>query len=194
MRCPRCLDDHEPGFTTCTSCGTPLLADDAADDDPAWRVTSIPDARLGTFHPAAIATVLALCERRGVEHETRTTEHGVEVLVDRAWRDDLRAELALVWSELVGRLDEDDAVEVLAAGGSTPGWYDPPRGGHVDRTGRLVVAQDEEDADADANRLVGPALVTTGAVLAVVGWWVVGSSALTVLAIGLVLAGLLLPR
>jgi hypothetical protein len=190
MRCPRCLDEYEPDVATCATCGIALVGDDEEFVPPPPTA----DTRLGTFHPLAVGTVLELCDRRGVGHETRTTERGVEVLVEREWRDDLRAELTLGWGDLMRRLDEDDLVQLLASGGSTPGWVDPPRGGHVDRRGRLVVADDEEEADADANRLIGPALLTTGVIVLVLGWYLVDSAALMALGTALALAGLVLPR
>jgi hypothetical protein len=54
---------------------------------------------------------------------------GVHITVEREWRDDLRAELAMTWGDLVRRLPEEQALEVMSAGGANPGWLDPPRGG-----------------------------------------------------------------
>jgi len=86
-------------------------------------------------------------------------------------------------------------LEVLASGGSAPGWYDAPRGGHVDRQGRLVVAADEEELrEEDAGRFVGPALLTVGAILLVIGWYVLDSAAVMVAGIGLATLGLFTPR
>jgi hypothetical protein len=193
MRCPSCRDEYEPHVRTCATCGIPLVPTDAAAPAP----TPLPQAgaRLGSFHPAVAASILALLDRRGIAHDERTEEGRVTVLVDREWRDDVRAELTITWGDLVRRLPEEEAVEVLAAGGPNPGWYDPPRGGHVDRQGRLVVDVDDgEDAEDDAARVVGPALLTVGALLLVIGWYVLDSGAVSVAGLGLVLLGLFTPR
>lgn len=190
MRCPRCQDGFEDHVTVCPDCGVPLVRDG---DPDALGAPAVVDARLGVFHPLMAARILALLERRGISHETLTGDAGVAIVVDRAFRDDLRTELALTWADLVRRLPEEEAAEVGAAGGSTPGWLDPPRGGHVDRQGRLVV-DTEEDAEHDAARVVGPGLVATGAILVVVGWFVLDTAAITVLGVGLAVLGVLLPR
>jgi hypothetical protein len=191
MRCPSCHDEYEDTVTTCRSCGVPLVPDDAVDAAP--PPPSV-DTRLGTFHPAAVTLVLALLDTRGVPHETRTTGQGIEVLVPYEWRDDLRAELTLTWGELVRRLDEDATLAVLGAGGSTPGWYDAPHGGYVDRAGRLVVAVDDDEVEDDAARVVGPALLTVGAILVVLGWWMFDSAAVAVAGVALAILGLVTPR
>jgi hypothetical protein len=190
MRCPSCHDEYEPHVRTCATCSIPLV--DAATD--AVAPAAMADAKLGVFHPLVAAAVAALLDRRGIEHETATDGGRVTVLVDRDWRDDVRAELALTWGDLVRGLPEEEVVEVLGAGGPNPGWYDPPRGGHVDRHGRLVVDDNEEDAEDDAARVIGPALLTIGAILLVVGWYVLGSAAVAVAGGGLALVGLFSPR
>jgi hypothetical protein len=190
MRCPSCHDEYEDSVTTCASCGVPLVPDDAVDTAPPPSV----DARLGTFHPATVTQVLALLDTRGVPHETRTTDRGVEVLVPSEWRDDVRAELTLTWGELVRRLDEEETLAVLGAGGTTPGWYDAPHGGYVDRAGRLVVAVDDDEVEDDAARVVGPALLTIGAILVVLGWWMFDSPAIAIAGVALAIFGLVAPR
>jgi hypothetical protein len=194
MRCPSCHDEYEPHVRACAACGVPLVPVDV--EVPTARpLPGGVDARLGTFHPVAAAAVAELLRRRGIPHEERTLDADrVEVLVERGWRDDVRAELALTWGELVRSLPEEQVLQVLAAGGPNPGWHDPPRGGHVDRQGRLVVGDDEVDAEEDAARVVGPALLTVGAILAVVGWYVLGSPAVTLAGAAMAVAGLFTPR
>jgi hypothetical protein len=191
MRCPSCQDQYEDTVTTCVSCGVPLVADDVPLDA---SIASVPAARLGTFDAVVVPAVLAVLDEHGIGHETRTTPRGVEVLVPVEWRDDLRAELTLTWSEVVRRLDEGDALAVLALGGSAPGWADAPRGGYVDRSGRLVVAVDDDEAEDDAARVVGPALLTIGAVLVVLGWYVLDTAGVVAAGVALLLAGLVVPR
>jgi hypothetical protein len=191
MRCPSCHDEYEDAVTTCGSCGVPLVGDDVELGPP---VTNGPAARLGTFDAVVVPAVLAVLDEHGVEHETRTGPRGVEVLVPVAWRDDLRTELTLTWSEVVRRLGEDDVLTVLALGGSAPGWQDAPRGGYVDRAGRLVVAVDDDEAEDDAARVVGPALLTIGAVLVVLGWYVLDAAGVVAAGVVLTIAGLVVPR
>jgi hypothetical protein len=193
MRCPSCHDEYEPHVRTCATCGIPLVPADAVASTP--PVPPRAEARLGVFHPAVAASITALLSGRGIVHEELSDAGRVTILVDREWRDDVRAELALTWGDLVRRLPEEEVVAVLGAGGPNPGWYDPPRGGHVDRQGRLVVGvDDEEDAEDDAARVIGPALLTIGALLLVVGWYVLESPAVAVAGGGLVLLGLFTPR
>jgi hypothetical protein len=191
VRCPSCNDEYEPHVRECAACGVPLVPADAIVTPAAPRA----DTRLGTFHPAIAARITMLLDGRAIANDAITEADRVTILVAREWRDDVRAELAMTWGELVRRLPEEEAAIVLAAGGPNPGWYDPPRGGHVDRHGRLVVDVDDgEDAEDDAARVVGPALLTIGAVLLVVGWYVLDSSAVAVAGAGLALLGLLTPR
>jgi hypothetical protein len=195
MRCPSCHDEYEPHVRTCATCGIPLVPADAVSTAAVPAPVPHANARLGTFHPAVAASIQGLLDRRGIVHDERTEDGRITVLVEQEWRDDLRAELTLTWGELVRGLPEEQVVEVLGAGGSTPGWYDPPRGGYVDRQGRLVVDVDDgEDAEDDAARVVGPGLLTVGALLVVVGWYVLDSAAVTVAGLGLVLLGLFTPR
>jgi hypothetical protein len=194
MFCPRCHAEYEPHVVRCTDCGVALTSSPDTIDataDPAPGTT----ATLGVFHVTMAGRVADLLERRGIRHETQTDEQGVRVLIDPEWRDEVRSELTLAWGDLVGGLPEDEVLEVLATGGSAPGWFDPPRGGHVDRAGRLVVsAHDEEEAAADAARIAGPALLTVGAILAVTGWYVFDSAAIVLAGVGLVVLGLVSPR
>ncbi|MTV25320.1 hypothetical protein FTX61_07850 [Nitriliruptoraceae bacterium ZYF776] len=188
MRCPRCLDEYEPHVTACATCGVPLVALDAP-------VAPAADARLGRFHPLVAAQLTGVLEQRRIAHRLVPHDDGVEVLVDEDWRDDLRAELALGWAQVVHAMDEDQAREVLALGGSAPGWYDAPRGGYVDRAGRTIldVADGEEEA-RDAGRMVGPAMATIGGVLLLLGWYADAGSLVVVSGLGLAIVGLLLPR
>jgi hypothetical protein len=191
MRCPSCHDEYEDAVTTCGSCGVPLVGDDV---ELGPSVAAGPAARGGDFDAVVVPAVLAVLDEHGVEHETRTGPRGVEVLVPVAWRDDLRTELTLTWSEVVRRLGEDDVLTVLALGGSAPGWQDAPRGGYVDRAGRLVVAVDDDEAEDDAARVVGPALLTIGAVLVVLGWYVLDAAGVVAAGVVLTIAGLVVPR
>jgi hypothetical protein len=190
MRCPACDDDYEDHVRVCPDCGSELVPDDTPRTPPAAAV----DARLGRFHPLMVGSVTSLLYRRGLSYVTEESADAVTVLVERAWRDDLRAELTLSWGDLVRRLDEETAATVLATGGSAPGWFDPPTGGHVDRAGRLVVDLADEDEDADSARMVGPALLALGAMLTLGGWYLIGSDAVTVVGLGLVVLGLFIPR
>ncbi|MFA9443860.1 hypothetical protein [Egicoccus sp. AB-alg6-2] len=154
-----------------------------------------PTAPLGTFHAAMAAKIEAMLTQRRIAFETRTEPGGVRVLVAPDWRDELRAELTLAWGDLVRGLPEDVMLEVLASGGTAPGWYDAPRGGHVDRAGRLVVGgSEDEEAAADAARIAGPALLTAGAILVVSGWYVFDTSAVVLVGLALVVLGLFSPR
>jgi hypothetical protein len=190
MRCPRCQAEYSPDAASCTACGWQPVGDAESSTPP----PAPPVSRLGTFDPVVVPLLLALLDDRGVGHETRTTDRGVEVLVPLPWRDDLRAELTLRWGELVAQVDPDAVPGLSAAGGSAPGWLDAPRGGHVDRAGRLVVAVDTDEVDDDAARVLGPALLTIGAILIVVAWQVIASTPLVAAGVALVLAGLLSPR
>lgn len=198
MRCPSCGDDYEPGYARCADCGVPLIdpeAPEAADADAVLVPVGGPtDARLGRFHPAVAERIAGLLERRGIGFTVLPTDDESEIRVDIAWRDDVRAELTMSWNDIVRGLDEPTAAEVLALGGSAPGWFDPPRGGYVDRTGKMIVEAAEDDDDADAARVIGPALLTSGALAIVVGWMVVSMPILVVAGIGLVIVGLLMPR
>ncbi|HSK24388.1 MAG TPA: hypothetical protein VK906_14480 [Egicoccus sp.] len=177
----------------CADCGIDLVADPGTEAPP----EDVPLARLGIFHPRMATLVGEALRERGIRHEVRPAPDngGTAVLVDPGWRDEVRAELALRWGELVAGLPEDEVVEVLASGGTAPGWFDPPRGGYVDRAGRLVVDPGEdEEAAQDASRIAGPALLTAGAILAISGWYVFDSTAVALAGVALLVVGLFIPR
>lgn len=193
-RCPECHDDHEDEALVCGSCGVVLHEVDAAGlvvGTPAHPLAAA-DARLGTFHPAVAARVAELLYRRAIAHTVIERDDAAEVRIDVHWRDDLRTELTLSWNEVVGHLDPEVAAQVRATGGRAPGWYDAPQGGYIDRTGKLVVSAVEDDADEA--RIIGPILLTTGAILSVVGWYVLDSGGVLTAGFALALLGLFTPR
>jgi hypothetical protein len=185
--CPTCADEFEPGMRRCPACGAPLIPDGA---DPPPRV----DALLGTFHPLVALRLSTMLSGRRIAHEVVPADGRHELVVDRAHRDDLRAELLVNWTDIVGRMATDEMYEVIAAGGRQPGWYDAPEGSWVDRTGRLQVegTTDEQHLD-DARRLWGPTLVALGAVIGLFGWYGQSSASLLLVGGGMVVLGLLLP-
>ena len=188
MRCPICGDEYEDGVLECATCRVPLAP-------PGVNAPPQADALLGTFHPLPARYVLQLVEDRGIVHDFVEVDGRVEVLVEREWRDDLRAELAVNWRDLIARLPQDEMYGVLSEGGRQPGWYDAPEGAWVDRQGRLKVEPvAEEELEADAARTTGPALVGIGAFLIILGWYVGDLAWAIVLGIGLALTGLFLPR
>lgn len=187
--CPVCRDEYEDHVVRCADCAVDLVA-------PGEPVPPVTDARLGTFHPAVLPSVIALLDRRGIEHDALpVAEDRIEVLVERGWRDDLRAELALHWTDLVAALPPEQRSPVMADGGQQPGWFDAPRGAWVDRQGRLQVdAGEDELLEEDASRQLGPSLLVLGLVLLVFGWYADASAGVVVLGLGLALVGVLLPR
>lgn len=192
MHCPRCRTEFEPHAIRCPDCGVDLVSDVGALPPLAPPGAT---AQLGVFHATMADRIGALLDQREIVFETRTEPDGVQVLVDPAWRDELRSELTLRWGDLVRGLPEEQVLEVLGSGGTAPGWYDAPRGGHVDRAGRLVVeAGDDEEAARDAARTAGPALMVLGAVLLVSGWYLVDSSAVLLVGVGLIVLGLFSPK
>lgn len=192
MRCPNCGDEYEPGVAQCADCGVPLVDLDA-EVEPVTRPGEI-DTRLGRFHPAVGEVIGGVLERRSIPHLLRRTDDEMEVLVEREWRNDLRTELAVSWNEMLRGLDEEQTEEIRTLGGNAPGWFDAPRGGYVDRTGRMVVAADEDDDEADEARIIGPALLTMGAITIVVGWLVVSSPGVVIAGIAMAIAGVFTPR
>ena len=182
MICPNCAREQEPGTAVCPACDVLLVGphDHGVPDD----------ARLGRFHPAVAARVAEVLDRRAIAHTVIARDDATEVRVDAVERDALRTELALEWQQVVGVLDEEVRAELRAIPtGSAPGWYDAPQGGHIDREGNLVV-----DTGDDEVRTLGPALLTAGSILAIVGWFVVDSGAVTVAGAALALIGMLVPR
>jgi hypothetical protein len=193
MHCPRCHAEYEPDVVRCAGCDVALVTDPQA-EAPAEEA---PLARLGTFHARMGEGVAELLRERDIRHELHPASDGsgTQVMIDPAWRDEVRSELALRWSEIVATLPEDEVLEVLASGGTAPGWFDPPRGGYVDRAGRLVVdAGEDEEAAQDASRVAGPALLTAGAILAISGWYVFDSSAVALAGVALLIVGLFSPK
>jgi hypothetical protein len=190
MRCPVCRDEFEPDVDRCAECDVDLVA---ADVPLPPRV----DALLGTFHPAVAERILELVSHRRIAADAVPAGDRVEIIVDRDWRDDLRAEFVLRWSELIGRLPEEERLEVGALGGSHPGWFDPPQGAWIDRQGRLQVDPTEDEvAEDEARRVVGPALISIGVVLLLYGWYDGGSSQAMAMVLGLgsIGVGLFVPR
>lgn len=211
MRCPQCRDEYEADVTECVHCHVPLVP---SDQPLPPRV----DAHLGRFHPVVATRIVELVERRGIAYETDRDEidrdrHDpdgdaldttandevapVTIVVDRDFRDDLRAELAVDYSDLVGRLPTDEMYAVLAVGGPQPGWYDAPKGAWVDRQGRLQVEPAEDElAGEEEGRTIGPALLTIGVVLALFGWYGGGSNRAGIVLVGVALAvtGAFTPR
>jgi hypothetical protein len=185
--CPSCADEFEVGVTRCPACGVPLLPEGA---DPPPSI----DALLGTFHPLVAVRLSTMLAGRRIPHEVVPGDGRHEVLVDRTHRDDLRAELLVSWTDLVGRMDTEEMYEVIAGGGSQPGWFDAPSGGWVDRAGRLQVGgTSDEEHLTDARRLWGPTLVALGAIIGLFGWYGQSSTTLLVAGGGMVVLGLLLP-
>ena len=188
--CPSCHDQYDAdGPDRCVSCDVPLIPDDQP-------LPPRVDRLLGTFHVALEDQLRGILERRGIAHSiVPAGEDRIEVVVDRTYRDDLRAELAVNWNGIVGSLDREVVVDLLRAGAPQPGWFDAPTSAWVDRQGRLQVdAGDDEEAMADAGRLWGPTLVVIGAVVGLFGWYGQSSGALLVLGLAMVGLGLVLPR
>ncbi len=156
----------------------------------------LPLAPVGRFDPAAAELAEDLVVQRGFLPERRSVGDAVEVLVDPAVRDSLRAELAVNWPALLANLPPKE--RALLTGDGMPGWRDAPEGAWVDREGRLRVSlgRDEEDVE-DASRMLGPALVAAAMLLALLAWYAGDGLLRLVAAIGaagLGLVGLLIPR
>lgn len=192
MRCPSCGDEYEPHATHCASCRVELVPDHAPPPPPRA------DALLGTFHPVLAERIAGLLSGRGIPHEAIAVgDNDVEVLIAADFRNDLRAELAVNWQEFVRRVPRDVLDGLLAEGESMPGWRDAPTSAWVDRDGRLrMAATEDEEADDDANRVLGPGLVVAGLLLVVLGWVADDSlqSFLILIGVGSAALGLLLPR
>lgn len=193
-RCPGCHEDLEDGASACPRCGTSLAGDTPSASTPVAGDSATPgrfDVRLGTFHPAVADRIAELLYRRAITHHVLVGDDVAEIRIDPAWRDDVRTELTLTWPDLLAGLEDTTADEVRATGGWAPGWLDAPQGGHVDRSGRLVVDAADDD---DAARVVGPALLAFGAMVAIVGWYAVDSAGIATVGAAMALVGLLLPR
>jgi len=177
----------------CADCGVPL-------GDPVDGEVELPgtvpqiDVRLGRFHPAVGDLIAQILDRRSIPHTVHPHDDSSEIVVDSQWRDDLRTEFSVSWDEMMRGLDEEQRDEVRALGGSAPGWYDAPQGGYVDRAGRMIVGGQQDDADADAARVLGPALLMMGGIAAITGWLVLSMPGVVVAGIGLALVGLMIPR
>lgn len=187
--CPRCRDEYVDGVDVCPACGIPTIPDGQPLPPQVDRV-------LGTFHPLLAERIEAILDRRGIAHDVLPLDGDrVEVVVDREFRDDLRAELAVNWQGLVSSLDPDDMYAVLAAGGEQPGWFDAPRSAWIDREGRLQVepARHEED-EAEARRVYGPMLLALGGILALFGWYADMSPTFVLVGVTMAAVGLFLPR
>jgi hypothetical protein len=153
------------------------------------------DSLLGTFHPIVAQRVVGMLNRRRLRHDVMPLDDRVEILMDRDRRDELRTELSLAWTDLMGQLPHDELFEVLSTGAPQPGWFDPPQGAWVDREGNVQVeGSAAEAAEQDARRVIGPSLAVVGLVLGLFGWYAGGSAALALIGIGLVALGVLLPR
>lgn len=187
MRCPSCKDDFEPHVTWCGTCRVDLVPEDAPDPPGA------PDTRLGLFHPTVSEALLERLEARGCPHETVTRAEGVEIIVPREERDDLRAQLTLDWSTVLVDLPEEQAGGVRRLGGLYPGWVDAPEGGWIDREGRLVV-DSKDDAAADASRTVGPALAVVGVALLLLTWYSGLGMGFAFAGVAMLILGLVVPR
>lgn len=202
--CPACRAPLGADDRVCASCGTPLSTTPSAatplpptplppTSPPRGDTTRQPGAelRLGTFDPRVLDIVVALLNRRGVPYLVVERDDEVEVRIHPTWRDDLRTELLLTWDELLDAMDAQELSTLRRGRGLTPGWFDPPRGGYIDRAGRMVVsdADDEEE-----HRVIGPALLAAGAVLAVFGWYAMDSGPLLSAGFALAVLGLFIPR
>lgn len=211
MRCVRCGEPHPAESLRCRACGAPVDPDPSLDRDghpTAARGAEDADgpgggeavaieleALLGRFHPVVAARLQRLLSERGIAHARHERAHDVELRVASATRDALRAELAVNWSQIVGTLPEEQAVEVLASGGAAPGWFDAPAGGWVDRAGRLVVDPSEHDPTAAGPpRTVGPLLAGVGALVLLLGWFNGAGDGVLLVGAAAIGLGILLPR
>lgn len=187
--CPRCHDEYVDGVATCRSCGLALVPEGEA-------LPPQVDLLLGVFHPIAAEPVVRVLRHRGIAHDALPADHDrVEIVVDRAFRDDLRAELAINWSNLIGSLERDDMYTVLEAGGIQPGWFDAPQGAWIDREGRLQVEAASHEADEEeARRVFGPMLLALGAITTLFGWYADASDVFVLLGVLALSVGVFLPR
>jgi hypothetical protein len=188
MHCPRCGDEFETGVGACPDCGAELV--------PAGAPLAPTLARVGRFHPAVAAGVVALAERHGLTTEVVPVDGAVDVLADEDGRDELRAELVVSWGAVLAVVEPDEREAVRTAGRDLPGWHDAPEGGWVDREGRLQVAGGDDAAEGEP-RWVGPALVAFGVLLGLLAWYSGSGNLRLLYAVGaaaLLLIGLFTPR
>lgn len=157
MHCPACGDDDRTDATTCADCGVTLVPGDFG----------AAKARVGRFHPTTARLVVRLAERHQLGAETITQADGIDVLVNRAAVEPIRAELVVSWEELLRELSVDEQAEVITRGGPLPGWIDPPDGLWVDRQGRLLAT----DEQPDEGRALGPVLMSAGGLLLLASWY-----------------------
>ncbi len=192
MRCPSCGDEFEDHVTRCPDCLVDLQRSSEVEVRPPTA-----DALLGRFHPHMATRIVQLLQHRRVLHDPIDLGDVVEILVSREFRDDLRSELVVNWSEFIHRLPTDEKFEVLEGGGDLPGWMDAPSGVWIDREGRLQVADSAEaELEADARRTIGPGLAVAGLIALLLGWYIQGGidDLLIVGGIAAVIVGVLLPR
>ncbi len=182
--CPRCHDTYVDGVARCVSCGVGLLPDDAT-------LPARVDRLLGTFDPTVADRLTGILVHRHIPHRLVDVAGRTEVIVDRERADDLRAEFATSWGEVLASLSPDERVDLPAT--RVRGWYDAPQGAWIDRQGRTRV-DPAEDATVEGPRLWGPSLAMVGGVLGLFGWYSGRSAVLGLLGLTLVVVGLLLPR
>lgn len=186
MHCPTCGDEYRSDLLLCSDCGVALVPEHAG---PTLQ-------RLGRFHPELVAAVVGVAGRRSDRVETITRDDGVDVLVEGAARDELRAELVLTWERLLAGLDGEALAELRRRADDLPGWLDPPESLWVDRAGTLQAGWTREEI-ADQERSLGPALMAIGGLLLVTAWYV-GDDSLrltaAVFGVGILLFGWFMPR
>lgn len=183
--CPRCHDTYVDGVAACVDCGLALLPDD----------TPLParvDRLLGTFDPVVADRLAGILVSRGIPHRQVQAGGRTELIVARDWADDLRAELATSWGEVLAALPAQERVDLPTT--RVRGWYDAPEGAWIDRAGRTRVDPAESaPGEADA-RLWGPSVAMVGGVLALFAWYGARSVGLALLGLAALVIGLLLPR
>lgn len=188
MWCPTCGDEYRTGMDRCGDCDVALVPEMVPSGPP-------PVSPIGRFHPLLAPTIATHLERRGARAELKPTESGTVVRTPGGDRELLRAHLVSEWETLLGDLDAEVRVEVLASAGDIPGWYDSPASVWVDREGHLRAS--EAPGEEPRERTIGPALVTIGALLLVTAWYVGGGGLAllsAVVGLGVVLVGVFSPR
>lgn len=183
--CPRCHDTYVDGVVACVDCGLELLPDDAP-------LPARVDRLLGTFDPTVAERLAGILVYRGIPHRQVHAEGRTEVIVGREWVDDLRAEFATSWGEVLGGLEPDQRLELPAT--RVRGWYDAPEGAWIDRSGRTRVDPADSVTDSPDVRLWGPSIAVVGAVLALFAWSGGRSAGLVLFGLTALVVGLLVPR